>query len=290
MFPQSYPISQLSVSSVKCAPTSGWPCCNGNANSCRAGLMCWAKLSQDKYKRVLSLFLKKKLKTIRARVHQLLVCSSTIQEGTVIIISLLTQHAVLQTKLLSCFSAKPWTCHRSSDTSSSWSYLFFKDELKARQSWEGNPLVTVSSIIHAKQPAAVERLLCSDVIMMHFNEELISSAPKSHCLRSHRCCWMRPGGLLSKLPSQFLGGDCLAAQCIDYLFWGSIQSVSFNALFVWKRQEICLQKFMVNLMILRRVAFFYFIIFVSDFLVLFIIFLIISHLSSVLFSSLPFLL
>lgn len=31
--------------------------------------------------------------------------------------------------------------------------------------------------MHAKQPAAAEHLLCNGVIMMHFNEERITSAP-----------------------------------------------------------------------------------------------------------------
>ncbi len=189
-----------------------------------------------------TVFLKKKLKTIRAKCPPAPCLFKHCSTGDCHYYFFTYSTCGTSDKIVVLFYSETLNVSQKqflprSDTSSSWSYLFFKDVLKARQSWEGNPLVTVSSIIHAKQPAAVERLLCNDVIMMHFNEELITSAPKSHCLRSHRCCWMRPGGLLSKLPSQFLGGDCLTAQCIDYLFWGSIQSVSFNALFVWKRQK-----------------------------------------------------
>lgn len=64
----------------------------------------------------------------------------------------------------------------------------FKDEFKARKISELNPLLTVSTKIYSKQPAAEENLLCNSIILMHFNEELITSAPETHYLQSHLCC------------------------------------------------------------------------------------------------------
>lgn len=76
--------------------------------------------------------------------------------------------------------------------------------------------------MHAKQPAAAEHLLCNGVIMMHFNEERITSAPPPLPNLTAVVPPLLPDEawrsfffflFLVKLPRHSLGADCLSAQC-----------------------------------------------------------------------------
>lgn len=98
-------------------------------------------------------------------------------------------------------------------------------------SWEVNPLLAVSSIIYAKQPAAVEHLLCNSIILMHFNEERISS------VQNIAVCGptSAPGCILKAF---FVNSQAIFWEVIISLFSISTPSFRQGYLIHFQRQEI----------------------------------------------------